>query len=59
MGEIREKRCVLLDCGNVAVGFCNNCRMPVCSKHSRKIGQFLLCVNCYEYTKKLRSGRIY
>jgi len=59
MEEIGKKRCVLLDCSNEAVGVCNNCRIPVCNKHSRRLGQFFLCINCYGYTKKLRPGRLY
>jgi hypothetical protein len=49
-----KKKCVLIGCNNVAVGNCNNCGIPVCEKHSKKIGQFYICINCYEYTKKLR-----
>lgn len=55
--EVKKKKCVLIDCDKVAVGVCNNCGLPVCDKHSRKIGQFYICVNCYEYTKKLRPNR--
>ena len=55
MGGIK---CVLIGCNNKAIGFCNNCRIPVCSIHGKKINKrSLLCVNCLNYIKKfgLRS----
>ncbi|MEM7826494.1 MAG: hypothetical protein QW451_02595 [Candidatus Aenigmatarchaeota archaeon] len=56
--EAKKKKCVLIDCDRTAVGVCNNCGLPICDKHSRKIGQFYICVNCYEYTKKLRPSKL-
>lgn len=54
MGDIKEKKCVLSGCDNVAVGFCNNCMIPVCEKHARRFNQVYLCINCYEYSKKFK-----
>jgi len=46
-------KCVLKGCDKKAVGLCNNCRMPVCSIHGKKINnRFYLCVNCINYMKK-------
>ena len=50
------RNCVIMNCNSKAVAACNNCRMPVCSDHGRKIDQFYLCINCFELTKKIRKG---
>jgi hypothetical protein len=50
----RDMKCVMRDCDNKSVGICNNCRIPVCTIHSRKVNnKFYLCINCYEYAKKM------
>ena len=48
------RNCVIVNCSSKAVASCNNCRIPICSEHGRKIDQFYLCINCFEFTKKLR-----
>ena len=55
--ELKNKVCVLVGCKNKAVGFCNNCRIPVCNVHGKSMNQFYLCVNCHERTKTLRNNR--
>jgi hypothetical protein len=45
--------CVLLGCESKAVGPCNNCGMPVCGVHGKKVdNRFFICVNCVEQFKK-------
>ncbi len=53
MGK-KARSCVILDCDKEAVCACGNCNMAVCDKHSRRQGQFSLCVNCYEYMRKAK-----
>ena len=50
--EVKNKNCVLMDCNRKAVDFCNNCRIPVCDIHSKRIDSVYLCINCLSYIKK-------
>ena|GEM_PF-2201877 len=47
-----EKQCVFSGCGRKAVGICNNCRIPICQIHSKRLNNFFICENCYKYLKK-------
>ena len=52
MEEAKIKYCVLMDCNRKAVGTCNNCGLPVCEVHSKRMGNVYLCINCFTYLKK-------
>jgi hypothetical protein len=52
--EIRNKDCVLTGCNRKAVAFCNNCRIPICDMHSKRVNQAYVCVNCLGFLKKLK-----
>lgn len=55
MKEIEKARnCVLIGCNNKAVGLCNNCGIPVCNTHGKRINQIYLCINCFDYAKRLQ-----
>jgi hypothetical protein len=50
--------CVLMDCTKKAIAMCNNCRIPVCNLHSKRIAnQIYLCINCFEFSKRIKSRR--
>jgi len=48
----RIKKCVFIGCDNKAIAYCNNCNIPVCEKHGKRIGNFVICMNCAEYLKR-------
>ena len=51
--EARVKYCVLMDCNRKAIGVCNNCGLPTCEVHSKRMGKNVyLCINCFTYLKK-------
>jgi hypothetical protein len=53
--EIKNKSCVLVNCNRKAVSFCNNCRIPVCDIHSKKIDRDIyVCTNCFEFIRKMK-----
>ena len=33
-------------CGEYALDDCVNCKLPVCTQHSRSIGDYVLCHEC-------------
>ncbi len=52
--DTKNIKCVLLGCDEKAVGFCNNCRMPICKYHGKKVESFYLCFNCIDFLRKSR-----
>jgi len=52
--EIKNKGCVLMDCDRKAVAFCNNCRIPVCDIHGKRMNNVYICINCFGYLKKAK-----
>lgn len=47
-----NKECVFAGCKRKAIAKCNNCGIPICSLHGRKVNNFYICVNCLKYLKK-------
>lgn len=52
--EDRKMNCVLMGCENEAVAKCNNCGLPICNRHGKKVDHFFVCVNCTEMLSRRR-----
>lgn len=52
--ETRKLNCVLMACENPAVAKCNNCGLPICSRHGKKVDMFFICMNCSEMLQRRR-----